>query len=231
VVCCDNLARNGPVLRGLCRDFAQAWRPGLAAWIDGHVSFPSTMVDRITPAATDELRSAARAALGCADALAVGCESFRQWVIEDDFAGARPPWDLGGAQFVSEVEPFEVMKLRLLNASHSALAYLGLLAGRQHVHEALENPDFRAFIAVTMERELAPTVAGIPAADLEAYRHALLQRFSCPRPAHRLAQIAEDGSQKMPIRVLAPLREQLAANGPTRRSVLIVAGWLAFVDA
>jgi fructuronate reductase len=231
VVCCDNLSHNGPMLRRLCRDFAEAWQPGLAAWIDGQVSFPSTMVDRITPAATDELRAAAREALGCVDQLAVGCEAFSQWVIEDDFAGARPPWDLGGAQFVSEVEPFEVMKLRLLNASHSALAYLGLLAGRNYVAEAATVPEFRRFLAATMARELAPTVKGIPATELRDYQLSLMRRFSCPRPAHRLAQIAEDGSQKIPIRVLAPLREQLGADGPIDGLVLIVAAWLAFVDA
>jgi fructuronate reductase len=230
VVCCDNLSHNGPVLRRLCGDFADAWRPGLAAWMDGHVSFPSTMVDRITPAATDDLRAAAREALGCIDQLPVGCEAFSQWVIEDDFAGPRPPWDLGGAQFVSEVEPFEVMKLRLLNASHSALAYLGLLAGKQYVAEAATVSEFRCFLLATMARELAPTVKGIPAAELRDYQSALLRRFSCPRPAHRLAQIAEDGSQKIPIRVLAPLREQLAADGPMDGLVLIVAAWLAFVE-
>jgi fructuronate reductase len=230
VVCCDNLSHNGLMLRRLCRDFADAWEPGLAAWIDGQVSFPSTMVDRITPAATDELLAAAREALGCVDKLAVGCEAFSQWVIEDDFAGARPPWDLGGAQFVSEVEPFEVMKLRLLNASHSALAYLGLLAGRDYVAEAATVPEFRRFLVATMARELAPTVKGIPAAELRDYQLSLIRRFSCPRPAHRLAQIAEDGSQKIPIRVLAPLREQLGADGPIDGLVLIVAAWLAFVE-
>jgi fructuronate reductase len=230
VVCCDNLAENGAMLRQLCLDFAERWRPGLAAWIGDHVSFPSTMVDRITPAATPELIAATASALGCADAVPVACERFRQWVIEDDFAGSRPPWDHGGAQFVRDVRPFEDMKLRMLNASHSALAYLGLLAGREHVHEALAAPGFRAFIDATMRRELAPTVRGIAAAELAAYREALLRRFSSPRPAHHLAQIAEDGSQKLPIRVLAPLREQRTCGGESEGLVLIVAAWLSFVQ-
>ncbi|MDX1380781.1 MAG: mannitol dehydrogenase family protein [Xanthomonadales bacterium] len=228
VVCCDNLPHNGAVLRQLCRDFAEAWRPGLAAWIDANVTFPSSMVDRITPATTPELIAETARALGCEDRVPIACESFRQWVVEDDFAAGRPPWDLGGAQFVADVRPFEEMKLRMLNASHSALAYLGLLAGCEHVHDALALPELHAFVDATMAGELAPTVEGVPAADLDAYRHALLRRFGSPRPAHRLAQIAEDGSQKIPIRVLNPLRERLTEGAASDGLVLIVAAWLTY---
>ena len=230
VVCCDNLPHNGAVLRRLCLDFAAAWRPDLAAWIDGNVTFPSSMVDRITPATTPQLLAETAQVLGCEDLVPIACEAFRQWVIEDDFAAGRPPWDLGGAQFVSDVRPFEEMKLRMLNASHSALAYLGLLAGSEYVHEALALPELRAFVDATMEGELAPTVEGVPAADLEAYRRALLRRFGSPRPAHRLAQIAEDGSQKIPIRVLKPVRERMAAGGSSDGLVLIVAAWLTWQE-
>jgi len=228
VVCCDNLPHNGAVLRRLCRDFAEAWRPGLAGWIDANVTFPSSMVDRITPATTPELIAETARALGCEDRVPIACESFRQWVVEDNFAAGRPPWDLGGAQFVADVRPFEEMKLRMLNASHSALAYLGQLAGCEYVHDALAQPEFRAFVDRTMAHELAPTVRGIPTADLETYRRALLRRFGSPRPAHRLAQIAEDGSQKIPIRVLKPLRERLAAGATCDGLVLIVAAWLTY---
>ena len=228
VVCCDNLPENGQVLRRLCCDFAEAWRPGLAGWIADHVAFPSSMVDRITPATTPGLLAEVSVALGCEDRVPIACETFRQWVIEDEFAAGRPPWDLGGAQFVRDVRPFESMKLRMLNASHSALAYLGLLAGKACVHEALAVPQFRAFIERTMTRELAPTVNGVPASELAAYRTALLRRFGSPRPAHRLAQIAEDGSQKIPIRVLKPLRQQLTAGQASDGLTLIVAAWLAF---
>lgn len=228
VVCCDNLPHNGAVLRRLCGDFAEAWRPGLAEWIVDRVCFPSSMVDRITPATTEELYAETSGILGVVDRAPIACEAFRQWVIEDEFAAGRPPWDLGGAQFVKDVRPFEDMKLRMLNASHSALAYLGLLAGKEHVSGALAIPELRAFVDRTMSGELAPTVEGVPAADLRDYRLALLRRFGSPRPAHRLAQIAEDGSQKIPIRVLNPLRELQAAGAPCDGLTLIVAAWLTF---
>lgn len=228
VVCCDNLPENGAVLRRLCLDFAAAWRPGLERWIEDRVRFPSSMVDRITPASTPELVAETAEALGCEDRIPIACEAFRQWVIEDDFANGRPPWDLGGAQFVDDVRPFEDMKLRMLNASHSALAYLGLLAGYRHVNEALAVPAFRAFVDHLMVRELAPTVRNMPESALRDYRVALLRRFASPRPAHRLAQIAEDGSQKIPIRILNPLREQHTAERPADGLVVVVAGWLAY---
>ncbi len=231
VLCCDNLADNGAIVRRLCSDFAQQWKPGLEEWIDANVSFPSTMVDRITPATTPEVLAETAVALGCEDAIPVIGEAFRQWVIEDAFAGPRPPWDQVGAQFVTDVRPFEEMKLRMLNASHSGLAYLGLLAGFAHVHEALAEPAFRRFIERTMAQELAPTVRGVSSAELERYRAALLQRFASPRPAHRLAQIAEDGSQKIPIRVLNPLRERRAAAAACDGLILIAAAWLKFVQA
>ncbi len=229
VVCCDNLPHNGKVLAGIVTAFADAVDPTLARWIAANVAFPSTMVDRIVPATTDADIADNDAALGIADAAPVVYEPFRQWVIEDAFATPRPAWERGGAQFVADVAPFEAMKLRLLNASHSAFAYLGFLAGHDYIYQVAGVPHFAAYMRRLMADEVTPTL-GLPAGvDLPAYREALVERFGNPALPHRTQQIAMDGSQKLPQRLLATARENLAAGRPVALTALAVAGWMRYV--
>ena len=227
VLCCDNLPHNGRTLQSVALAFA-ALRDdhGLARWLEAEVAFPCTMVDRIVPATTAADIEALEARLGLRDAAPVVAEPFRQWVIEDRFTGPRPPWERVGAELVADVAAYEEMKLRLLNGSHSTLAYLGFLAGFEHVSEVMQAPAFVTFVSRMMALEVAPTVH-VPT-DLAAYQMRLLERFANPAIRHRTAQIAMDGSQKLPQRLLAPLRDQLRAGGPIRHLTLAVAGWIRY---
>jgi fructuronate reductase len=227
VLCCDNLPHNGVLVRGLVLELAQRRDPALAAWIETHVTFPSTMVDRIVPATTAQDVEENDRAIGMHDAAVVVCEPFRQWVIEDAFVAGRPPWERAGAQLVSDVAPFETMKLRLLNGSHSAFAYLGYLAGHEFVYQVAAQPDFVAYMRALMA-EAVPTLHVPASVDLAAYREALVERFGNPALPHRTKQIAMDGSQKLPQRLLATLRENLAAGRPIVRLTLAVAAWMRY---
>ncbi|MXP64241.1 mannitol dehydrogenase family protein [Roseomonas sp. M0104] len=230
VLCCDNLPQNGRLLAGLVHDFAAVRDPGLAAWIAAEVQLPCSMVDRIVPAMVPEDLEAAARATGCQDAAPVVHEPFRQWVIEDRFVdGLRPRWEEAGAQLVAEVEPFEHMKLRLLNGAHSALAYLGYLAGHETIVDTVSDPAFRAFVQRLWAEEIIPEVPPPPGVDLAAYAAALLDRFGNPAIRHRTWQIAMDGSQKLPQRLLGTLRERLAQGRPIPLLALIVAGWIRYV--
>ena len=229
VVCCDNLPHNGRVVQGVVRSFALAHDRHLATWIDDHAAFPSTMVDRIVPATTPADVADNDAALGFHDAAPVVFEPFAQWVIEDAFATPRPAWEAGGAQYVDDVAPFEAMKLRLLNASHSAFAYLGFLAGHAYIYEVASQPDFVAFMRRFMADEVTPTLVVPPNTDLAAYREALVTRFGNPALPHRTQQIAMDGSQKLPQRLLGTVRDNLAAGRSVRLAALAIAGWMRYV--
>lgn len=229
VLCCDNLPSNGRLLAALVSDFAALRDCGLATWVETHAAFPSTMVDRIVPATTqDDLDDAARLT-GLLDQAPVVHEPYRQWVIEDRFIGnARPRWERAGAEIVSDVAPYEHMKLRLLNGAHSALAYLGYLSGRGTIADAVSDPALRGYVE-TLWREIIPVVPAPPGTDLEAYAKALLERFSNPAIRHRTWQIAMDGSQKLPQRLLSTARERLARNLPLPRIALAVAAWMRYV--
>ena len=229
VLCCDNLPHNGALVAGLVRDFANLLGDDrLSAWIEANGAFPSTMVDRIVPAATaDDIRDAA-SATGLYDAAPVSHEPFRQWVIEDRFAGERPAWERVGAEFVTDVAPYEHMKLRLLNGAHSALAYLGCLAGCQTIPEMVADPVFPAYLT-ELWGEIIPVVPPPPGVDLHAYTRALLARFANSAIRHRTAQIAMDGSQKLPQRLLATVRERLAQNAPIAGLALAVAAWVRYL--
>ena len=223
----DNLPANGDTLRGLVLAFAERVAPGLARWTERECSFPNSMVDRIVPRATAADLAAAHQALGQADAAAVVAEPFLAWAVEDRFVAGRPDWSRGGAQFVAHAEPFERLKLRLLNGAHSAIAYFGVQAGWATVDAAIAQPALARFVDALLRDEVAPTVvAALPGFDLTAYRAQLLQRFANPALAHRCAQIAMDGSQKVPQRWLAPLRERLAAGAPIAHLSLALAAWL-----
>lgn len=229
VVCCDNLPGNGALVAALVHDFAGALDPALAAWIEREVAFPSTMVDRIVPATTSADLAENDAALGCEDRAAVVHEPFMQWVIEDRFAGERPAWEDAGATLTGDVAPWEAMKLRMLNGSHSALAYLGYLAGYACVHEVVAQPDFAAWVRRLMEREVAPTLVVPHGANLADYREALLARFANPALGHRTWQIAMDGSQKLPQRILGTVRANLAHRRDVGLAALAIAGWMRYV--
>jgi len=229
VLSCDNLAHNGAALKQVVRSFASKRDAKLAAWIDAHVSFPSTMVDRIVPATTDADRETARDVLGVIDDAPVPCEPFRQWVIEDRFATGRPAWEVGGAQLVEDVGPFEIAKLRMLNATHSTLAYLSMLAGFATISDAVGHAPLRQLIHAMMTQEIAPTL-DVPASfDLLAYRDMLLERYANPALKHRCAQIAMDGSQKLPPRILSTIAARLDAGQPFERLALAVAAWFVFL--
>jgi fructuronate reductase len=230
VVCCDNLPHNGTLVRGLVGAFAQARDPALARWIEDKASFPSTMVDRIVPATTDADIAENDAVLGLRDAAPVVHEPFRQWAIEDDFVAGRPAWERAGAELVSDVAPFEAMKLRLLNGSHSAFAYLGFLAGHEFIYQVAARDEFVAFMRRLMRGEVAPTLKLPPAVDVAAYEEALITRFRNPALPHRTQQIAMDGSQKLPQRLLGTVRDNLTAGRPIELLTLAVAGWMRYAS-
>ncbi len=188
------------------------------------------MVDRIVPATTAGDIAENDAALGVRDAAPVVHEPFRQWVIEDRFVAGRPAWERAGAQFVTDVAPFETMKLRLLNGSHSALAYLGYLAGHEFIYQVAAQPAFAAFARRLMRDEVAPTLRPPPGIDLADYQNALLARFSNPALPHRTQQIAMDGSQKLPQRLLDTVRDNLATGRDIDLLALAVAGWMRYVS-
>jgi fructuronate reductase len=229
VLSCDNLAHNGAALRQVVCSFARQADPELADWIAARVAFPSTMVDRIVPATTGAERATVAKALGYQDAVPVPCEPFRQWVIEDRFPAGRPAWDAVGAQLVSDVTPFELAKLRMLNGTHSTLAYLSMLGGFETIDAAIAHPALRNLIHSMMTREIAPTLNVPVSFDLLAYRDALLERYANPALKHRCAQIAMDGSQKIPPRLLATISARLAAGQPFTRLALAVAAWMMFL--
>jgi len=224
---CDNLPSNGHVLKRVVTRFADLRGGDLAGYVAG-VATPSTMIDRIVPATTDADREAIAAALGMTDAWPVMTEPFKQWVIEDDFPLGRPAWEKDGAVFVEDVSVFELMKLRLLNGSHSTLAYLGYLAGAETVAEAMQLKGMAELIDGLMVEEASPTLPSLAGFDLAAYRRDLVARFRNPALRHRTWQIAMDGSQKLPQRLLNTIRDRIAAGASYRRLALGVAAWMRY---
>jgi fructuronate reductase len=226
----DNLASNGHALRALVLDFAHAVDHELAAWIDTTCTFPCSMVDRIVPRTTDADRARIALALGAHDAWPVVTEAFFDWAVEGRFAADRPAWThQPGARVVPDAAPWEALKLRMVNGTHTTIACCGVLAGWPTVDVAVAQPELRAFVDALMREEIEPTLPGpdaMPGLDLAAYRAQLLARFANPALAHRTAQIAMDGSQKLPPRLLGTVRDRLQAGQPIARLALAVAAWL-----
>ncbi|AGL19847.1 putative mannitol dehydrogenase [Actinoplanes sp. N902-109] len=223
VVSCDNLPGNGAVTRRVVLDMAEAV-PGLAHWIAGNVSFVTTMVDRITPRTTpDDVRAVAEQT-GWADAVPVVTEPFTEWVLSGDFPAGRPAWEAAGARFVADVHPHEMRKLLLLNGGHSLLAYGGSARGHETIAAAVSDPVCRGWLEQWWDE--AVRSVPLPADEVADYRRALLERFANPRIRHTLAQIAADGSQKVPIRVLPVLRAEHAAGRLPAGAVRILAAWI-----
>ncbi|PSN07695.1 mannitol dehydrogenase family protein [Siccibacter turicensis] len=229
VLSCDNIPDNGHVVKNAVLGMAETRDPALAHWIAEHVTFPGTMVDRIVPAATPESLAEITAALGVEDPVAISCEPFIQWVVEDHFVAGRPAWEKVGVQMVDDVLPWEEMKLRMLNGSHSFLAWLGYLAGYQHISDCMADPHFKAAARQLMLTEQAPTlkIAGV---DLHGYADSLIERFSNPALQHRTWQIAMDGSQKLPQRMLEGIRWHLREERPWPLLALGIAGWMRYVS-
>jgi fructuronate reductase len=223
---CDNLPSNGEVLHGLLSRYLQAEAPDELGWFESECTCPNSMVDRIVPATTEADIDALETRIGLRDEGAVFAEPFSQWVIEDRFAAPRPGWEKVGVELVADVAPYETAKLRMLNGAHSALAYLGLERGHEYVDQAIADPALRPLVEHLMRREAACSFAPAAGQDLEAYADALLVRFTNPALKHRLAQIAMDGSQKIPQRWLASLAVHQTPGELCEATLTALAAWL-----
>ncbi|HEX2073243.1 MAG TPA: mannitol dehydrogenase family protein [Geodermatophilus sp.] len=230
VVSCDNMHRNGDAARAAVVGFARRRDEVLARWIADRVAFPSSMVDRITPQTTPEERAAVAQRYGVDDRWPVITEPFSQWIIEDTFCNGRPPLDQVGVRFVPDVADYELMKTRLLNASHSALGYLGSLAGHTRIDELMGDPVFSDYVALLMDAEVTPLLPEPEGIDLAEYKRTLLQRFANPAIGDRLQRLCRRGSTKMPHHVLPSLRQALAEGRPHALLTLAVAGWFRYLQ-
>ncbi|MBD1544950.1 mannitol dehydrogenase family protein [Roseibium aggregatum] len=234
VLTCDNLPGNGMLVRGIVLDFARKLDPALADWIETEGRFPSTMVDRITPATKPEDIDRLAETTGVLDEAPVLHEPFRQWVVEDDFVpgygdNARPDLAASGVEMVEDVTPYEHMKLRMLNGTHSSLAYLGYLAGHETIAETVADPVFAIFVNRLWREEIMPSFAPPAGIDLGDYAKALFDRYANPAIRHRTWQIAMDGSQKLPQRILGTIADDLRATRPCPGLILAVAAWMRYV--
>lgn len=227
---CDNVQGNGDVARQVFTAFARLKDPALGDWVEQNVAFPSSMVDRITPVTTDADRALVAERFGVDDAWPVVAEPFTQWVVEDRFPTGRPPYEEVGAQLVDDVEPYELMKLRLLNASHQALCYLGYLAGHRYAHEVAQEPAFARFLLDYMDREATPTLEPVPGIDLEEYKRTLIERFSNAHVRDTLARLCAESSDRIPKWLLPVVRHNLASGGEVHRAATVVAAWARYAE-
>jgi mannitol 2-dehydrogenase len=225
VVSCDNIPGNGHLARDSFAAFAALRDPALGEWVAAQVPFPNSMVDRITPGTTDADRVQLRQLTGIEDDWPVVCEPWTQWVLEDAFPGGRPALEDVGVQLVADVAPYELMKLRLLNAGHQVLGHLGRLVGHEYVHQACQDPLFREFLLGYLDEEATPTLAPVPGIDLRRYKADLVGRFANSAIRDTLARICENASDRIPQFLLPVLRADLAAGRPVHRSVAVLAGW------
>jgi mannitol 2-dehydrogenase len=230
IVSCDNLQGNGRLARKAFTSFARLRDPELGEWVERTVHFPNSMVDRITPVTTDADREEIRTRFGIEDRWPVVCEPFTQWVLEDSFSCGRPPFEQADVQVVDDVEPYELMKLRLLNAGHQGLCYFGRLCGYELVHEAAQDPLFRTFLRGYMDREATPTLEPVPGVDLDDYKDTLIERFSNPEVRDTIARLCAESSDRIPKWLLPVIRAQLARGGEIARSAAIVASWARYAE-
>jgi mannitol 2-dehydrogenase len=230
IASCDNLPGNGDLARRMFAAFADLAEPGLGDWVRTQVAFPNSMVDRITPVTTGDDVTRLQAEFGIEDGWPVVCEPFSQWVLEDEFPDGRPPWENCGVQLVDDVTPYELMKLRLLNAGHQALGYAGSLAGYRYAHEAATDPEFAEFVTGYMQAEARPTLAPVPGIDLDDYIASVMQRFANPEIRDTLARLCTASSDRIPKFVLPALRANLAAGRDVRRGAAIIASWARYAE-
>src|SRR5699024_694181 len=230
VMSCYNSQGNGDNAHRMFGAFARAKDPELADWIDTHVPFPNCMVDRITPVTTDDDRDLVRSSFGIEDQWPVVTEPFTQWVLEDEFATGRPPYEDVGVQLVQDVTPYQLMKLRLLNVSHQGIAYLGHLAGYRMVHDVAQDDLVASFLRAYMDHEGQPTLRPLPGVDLELYKSTLIERFSNPYVKDTVARLCAESSDRIPTWLVPVIQENLVAGGEVSRSALIVASWARYAE-
>ncbi|WP_252440667.1 mannitol dehydrogenase family protein [Pseudonocardia humida] len=235
VLSCDNIQGNGDAARRSFSAFARlrgekSGDEELGDWVEREVRFPNGMVDRITPVTTDEDRAGIAESFGVEDRWPVVCEPFCQWVLEDRFALGRPPFEDAGVQVVADVEPYELMKLRLLNASHQALCYFGYLAGYRLVHEVCQDQEFADFLLAYMDREATPTLLPVAGIDLRAYKRELIERFANPQVRDTVARLCAESSDRIPKWLLPVIRHNLDHGGDIELSVAIVASWARYAE-
>jgi mannitol 2-dehydrogenase len=230
VMSCDNIPGNGEVAHRMISAFARLRDPSLAAWMEDSVEFPNSMVDRITPVTTDTDRAVLADQFGIEDAWPVVCEPFTQWALEERFSAGRPSLEEVGVQVVEDVSPYELMKLRLLNASHQALCYLGYLSGYRYAHEVCSDTLFTGFLRGYMDEEATPTLSPVPGVDLERYKGQLIERFANPEVRDTLARLCAESSDRIPKWLVPVIRDQLANGRRTRRSALVVASWARYAE-
>jgi mannitol 2-dehydrogenase len=230
VMSCDNLPHNGRLAKLAFTTFARLRDERLADWIEAEVAFPNSMVDRITPATTDADRALVLERFGVEDRWPVVCEPFVQWVLEDRFCAGRPAYEDVGVQVVEDVEPYELMKLRLLNASHQAIAYLGHLCGFELVHDAAQDESMRRFLRAYMDREGTPTLPPVPGVDLDEYKDTLLERFSNPAVRDTIPRLCAESSDRIPKWLVPVIRENLRGDGEVERSAAVVASWVRYAE-
>ncbi|MCU1531545.1 MAG: mannitol dehydrogenase [Arthrobacter sp.] len=228
IMSCDNIQGNGDVARKMFVSYASLKDAELGSWVEEHVPFPNSMVDRITPVTTFEDRDAIEEAFGVDDAWPVVCEPFEQWVLEDHFSLGRPPFEKTGVQLVEDVEPYELMKLRLLNASHQGMCYFGYLAGYRYAHEVCQDPLFAQFLLDYMDKEATPTLQPVPGIDLDEYKRTLIERFSNEHVRDTLARLCAESSDRIPKWLLPVIRINLEQGGEIHRSAAIVASWARY---
>ncbi|MGA8548485.1 MAG: mannitol dehydrogenase family protein, partial [Mycobacterium sp.] len=230
IVSCDNIEGNGAIARGAILANAGQRDPGLAEWVAEHARFPSSMVDRITPATTLEMAAAVRRDFGVADRWPVVAEAFSAWVLEDDFADGRPPLEQAGVLLVDDVVPYESMKLRMLNAGHQCLCYFAHLCGFEYVHDAARDPLFAEFLLAYFDFEAIPTLPPVPGIDLHDYSRTLIQRFANPGVRDTVARLCAYSSDRIPKWLLPVIRDNLAGDGSIRLAAAVVASWARYAE-
>jgi mannitol 2-dehydrogenase len=230
IVSCDNIESNGQVARRAVLAHAESRDPGLAEWVAEHTRFPSSMVDRITPATTLEMAAEVRRDFGVNDAWPVVAEPFTAWVLEDDFCDGRPPLEQAGVLLVDDVAPYEMMKLRLLNAGHECLAYFAHLCGFEFVHEAARDPLFAEFLLAYFESEAIPTLPPVPGIDLHEFSRTLIERFGNPGVRDTVARLCAYSSDRIPKWLLPVVHDNVASDGPVRLAAAAVASWARYAE-
>src|SRR5690606_22258138 len=228
IVSCDNIVENGDVARRVFTSYAELADPGLAQWMREHTRFPNSMVDRITPVTTTEVIDTLATDFDVEDSWPVVAEPFCMWVLEDDFADGRPPWERAGVQLVDDVRPYEAMKLRLLNAGHQSLCYFAYLSGYRLVHEAAQDPLFAEFLSRYMDSEAMPTLQPVP--GLHEFKDQLIPRFANAHVRDTIARLCAESSDRIPKWLLPVIRDNLASGGPVRLAAATVASWARYAE-
>ena len=230
ILSCDNIQQNGEVCRKMVLSYIEECTPGLTAWVEDHVTFPNSMVDRITPVTVEQDRDDLRTNFQIDDGWPVVCEPFIQWVIEDDFSQGRPPWEKTGVLFVDNVEPYEKMKIRLLNAGHSLLGFTGSLKGYSTIDESVRDESLTGLLRQFMDMEAGPLLGKVEGIDLADYKNELIERFANPNVGDQLSRICSESSEKIPKFLIPTIREQLERGGPIKCGALIVASWCRYLE-